>query len=204
MSVSSELLVAGFNDAVHDGQQVFRALLTAMSEPGKLQQPNLIAEGPGALNANSWQVALALLDADTPVWLSERLAADAAISSNLRFHCQSPQVDSPQHAAFALCDASDVPDITQLNMGSAEQPDRSTTLIVQVPAISNEPHWTLTGPGIATERQLRIGGLHSTFVEQLIASRQRFPMGIDCIFCSADTLVAVPRSTQIDINMGGR
>ncbi|WP_136681512.1 phosphonate C-P lyase system protein PhnH [Neptunomonas sp. XY-337] len=204
MSVSSELLVAGFNDAVHDGQQVFRALLTAMSEPGKLQQPNLIAEGPGALNAISWQVALALLDADTPVWLSERLAADAAIASNLRFHCQSPQVDSPQSAAFALCDASDVPDITLLNMGSAEQPDRSTTLIVQVPAISSEPHWTLTGPGIETERQLRIGGLSSTCVEQLIASRQRFPMGIDCIFCSTDTLVAVPRSTQIDINMGGR
>jgi len=196
-TVNSNALIAGFDDPVQHGQQVFRALLKAMSEPGTLIDLDLNLTTPGQLNNSTWQTLLSLLDADTRLWLSPGLSNDESITSNLRFHCQSPIIDDSKTAAFAVALADELPALTELDWGSAEYPDRSTTLIVQVPALSDEPHWALTGPGIESQKTARIAGLNDTFRQALINSRKRFPLGVDCIFCCGSKLLALPRSTQI-------
>lgn len=199
MAVVSDQLIAGFSDPVQDSQTLFRTLLKAMSEPGLIRQIEQPERAPGPLSLAGWAVALGMLDADTPLWLSRSLMQDSALSSNLRFHCQSPLTACAAEADFALALAAELPELASFNQGCAEYPDRSATLIIQVEGISDEPDWTLTGPGIESERGLTIGGLPQAFTEQLIASRRRFPLGVDCIFVCADQLVALPRSTQIRI-----
>jgi len=199
MAVVSDQLIAGFADPVQDSQSLFRALLKAMSEPGLIRQIDQIETAPGLLQPAAWAVALGLFDADTPLWLSRSLMQDSAVVSNLRFHCQAPLTERAAEADFALTVAAELPELAGFNQGCSEYPDRSVTLVIQVEAISNEPEWALSGPGIESERGLRIKGLPQTFTEQLIASRRRFPLGVDCIFVCADQLVALPRSTQIRI-----
>ncbi len=197
MAVVSHTLIAGFSDPVQQAQQVFRALLKAMSEPGTLVSCSHTDELPAGLNSASWQLSLSLLDADTQVWLSPSLAGSDAVTSNLRFHCQCPITDDVANADFIIADSSELPLLNDLNWGCAEYPDRSATLIIQVPALSNEPFWNLTGPGIKTSRDLRIAGLSEQFRGALIQSRKRFPLGIDTIYCCGETLAALPRTTQI-------
>lgn len=195
--VQSNTLIAGFSHPVQQAQQVFRALLKAMSEPGIQVTCRHSETVPAGLNRASWQVALSLLDADTRVWLSPSLAGSDAIISNLRFHCQCTITDDISTADFAIAEASELPLLSDLNWGCPEYPERSTTLIVQVPALSNEPFWHLTGPGIENSRDIRIAGLSDQYRSELIHSRQRFPLGIDTLYCCDETLVALPRTTQI-------
>lgn len=204
-AVRSDLLIPGFDDAVQDGQKVFRKVLTAMSEPGRIQTLDLTETGAGLLTQSSWQLALTLFDGDTRIWLSPTLVDDEAVVSNLRFHCQCPMVSEPSEADFVLALADELPVLKAFNWGCSEYPDQSTTLVVQIDgSIGNNPaadstgcKWLLTGPGIETERGLMIDGLTEEFCQDLINSRQRFPLGVDCVFCADDQLAALPRSTEI-------
>jgi len=197
MAVSSHELIAGFADPVQASQQVFRAALKVMSEPGTLVEVDYVEQAPKGLGLSTWQLALSLLDPDTRVWLSPTLAANDAVISNLRFHCQCPLVDNPFDADFVIAWHSELPLLAELNWGTAEYPDRSTTLLVQVPALSAEPFWTLSGPGIEHARSLRIAGLPDAFRAELIRSRQRFPLGIDTFWCCDNRMAALPRTTII-------
>ena len=168
-----------------------------MSEPGFITAPELLSQAPGQLDTATWELALSLFDTDTKLWLSPSLASDEAIITNLRFHCQMTLVEQPDEADFVLASHIDLPSLQQLNQGTPEYPDRSTTLIIQVPVISGEPDWQLSGPGIPDTRNLRLGGLPAIFRKELINSRSMFPLGVDCIFCCATQVVAIPRSTRI-------
>ena len=197
MSVSSHELIAGFTDPVSATQQVFRAALKAMSEPGTLLQLDYMEQAPNGLDLSTWQLTLSLLDPDTRVWLSPSLRANDAVTSNLRFHCQCPLVNKPAEADFAIALHSELPLLTELNWGTAEYPDRSTTLMVQVASLSDAPDWILSGPGIELTRTLQIGGLSEPFRSDLIHSRQSFPLGIDTFWCCGTQLAALPRTTRI-------
>ena len=193
----TDQLIEGFTDAVHQSQACFRSILKAMSEPGLIETLTIESHAPEGIEPASWALALTLFDADTRLWLSPSLATFDAISSNLRFHCQANIVTSSEDADFALCSASDIPALDQLNWGSPEYPDQSTTLIIQTSAISSEPQWQLSGPGIPDQRPLCIAGLTKQFQQELIASRRHFPRGIDCIFTCNNQLAALPRSTRL-------
>lgn len=197
MAVVSHTLIPGFSDPVQQGQQVFRGLLTAMSEPGRLIQTSMTDSQPEGMHNTTWQLALSLLDTDTAVWLSPSLKASDPVTSNLRFHCQCRFVDTPATADFAIANHDELPPLEDLNWGTAEYPDRSTTLVIQVPALSAEPFWRLTGPGIKSSRDLRIASLPEQFRSELIRSRERFPRGIDTLFCCDSRLTALPRTTTI-------
>jgi len=196
-TVDAGLLIAGFNDPVQQSQQLFRQLLTATSEPGGILPMVSTDSQPEGLNSASWSLALSLFDADVSVWLSPSLAAEASLVSNLLFHCQTRLVDEMDEADFAICNADELDSLKGFSFGTAEYPATSTSLIVQVPALSEEPFWTLSGPGIENKRALRVAGLSDNLRSELIASRNRFPCGIDCFFTCGDQLTALPRSTQI-------
>ena len=76
-------------------------------------------------------IALTLFDYDTPIWLDKPLMTSDAVKTFLRFHTGCPIVTEPVEAAFALVSApvSMIP-LASFNQGSAEYPDRSTTVIL--------------------------------------------------------------------------
>ncbi len=198
-TVDAGLLIGGFDDPVQQSQQLFRQLLTVTSEPGRIETVTATSQQPDGLNVASWALALSLFDADCTVWLSPSLAAQPSLISNLMFHCQTRLVEHADEADFAFCNAAELNSLQGFSFGSAEYPATSTSLIVQVPGLSGEPCWTLSGPGIETTRSVRVCGLSEPLQAELIDSRHRFPSGIDCFFSCADQLMALPRSTQITI-----
>ncbi len=78
----------GFADQVIDSQACFRAVLEAMSRPGRVQQLAAPPEIPPGLSPAAAAVLLTLVDADTPLRLSAGREAEAWV----RFHCGCPIV----------------------------------------------------------------------------------------------------------------
>ncbi|TXN62799.1 phosphonate C-P lyase system protein PhnH, partial [Methylobacterium sp. WL6] len=79
-------LARGFADPVHDAQGTFRTLMDALARPGRIGRLASDLYPPAPLTPELAAVALALTDADTPVWLDAPLAANPAVAAFLRFH----------------------------------------------------------------------------------------------------------------------
>ena len=186
-------LTPGFADPVPAAQSCFRALLEALSRPGRIQALGDLPEAPAPLAPAAAAALLTLADADTPVWTDAGPAAEAWI----RFHAGCPLVADPAAAAFLLATATP-PDFSMLDAGTEEEPHRSATLILQVAGLEAAPGWSLTGPGIEHRHRLQVGGAPPGFAAAWAANAARFPRGIDLILCAGDRLAGLPRTTSIE------
>lgn len=192
-------LAAGFADPVHDAQGCFRAVMNAMARPGT---PQVIETGglkpPAPLTPVAAAIALTLIDYDTPVWLDKPLMTSDAVKQFLRFHTGAPIVSEPVEAAFALVSAPvNMIPLASFNQGSAEYPDRSTTVILTGQSFADGPTVMFEGPGIKDTVLFRSGPVPPVFWDQVIANNRQFPRGIDLIFAGAREAAALPRSTRI-------
>lgn len=198
MTTADGMLLPGLADPVIDAQRIFRAVLDAMARPGTIVTLAPLPAAPAPLDAATAVVALALADRETAVWLGAT-ADSPAVRQHLRFHCGCPLAADPGQADFAIAtEPRALPPLDAFNLGSDEYPDRSTTLILQVPALTGGEAWTLTGPGIRDRMGLAIAGLAPGFRDQLVANAACFPRGIDVIFTSGIQLAALPRSTRLE------
>ncbi|MCG7362304.1 phosphonate C-P lyase system protein PhnH [Roseomonas sp. ACRSG] len=181
-----------FTDPVQDAQSCFRAVLEAMSRPGRIQVLEGALTPPAALHPSTAAVLLTLADAETPLHHDAGAEADAW----LRFHCGCP-VASAAEAAFVLA-VGQPPMLSSLAQGSDEEPERGATLVLQVPGLESGHGWRLTGPGIAQEHRLRVEGLPPGFLAEWRAQRAGFPRGVDIILCAGTRIAALPRGIRIE------
>lgn len=191
-------LETAFTLPVQDAQHSFRRLLKAMSEPGAIVALHQLKHGWQPLNVATTSVLLTLADNDTPVWISTALQNDI-VSQSLRFHTNAPLVEQPQQATFAV--ASDTISSEQLNTlceGSAVAPETSATLIVQVSSLSGGRMLRLTGAGIAEERMIA-PQLPSCILHELTERPHPFPLGVDLILTCGERLLAIPRTTHVEV-----
>lgn len=196
-AVIDEVKLPAWDYSVYASQATFRCVLDAMAEPGTVRALPVDATGPAPLDNAVTALCLTLLDFDTPLWRDEAVANDA-VASYFRFHCGCPMTDDPADAAFALIgDAAHI-DLSMFARGSMEYPDRSTTLFVQVPSLEDGPARTISGPGIAQARTLRVAGLAENFDAQWRANTEGFPLGVDIVFCCGGRIVGLPRTTRIE------
>lgn len=188
----------GFADPVFESQRVFRGVLDAMAQPGRVIALDGAPSNPAPLHPATIAIALALLDFETPVWL-DHAAGTAETVAHLRFHCGCPIVDDPARARFAIiADPGVMPQMDVFDAGTDEYPDRSATLIVQARTLSAGHGLRLTGPGIETEARLEVHGLAASFWEALRANHARFPRGLDVLLTAGASLAALPRTTWIE------
>ncbi|MBN9455420.1 MAG: phosphonate C-P lyase system protein PhnH [Bosea sp.] len=197
--MSDETMIApGFSDPVFQSQAAFRALLTALSEPGTLQQVAGEVPPPEGLTAATATALLTLADYETPVWLPEALRSGPA-GAWLRFHCGATVVDKPAEAAFAVIDGmADEPKLSAFNLGTDQFPDRSTTVIVQIAGLEGGPALTLAGPGIPGSRNIAPLGLRPGFTDELRENGALYPLGVDVLLAHGEGLIGLPRSTQVE------
>jgi len=182
-------LTGGFADPATDSARAFRAVLDAMARPGRIVTL-AGASAPAPASPALASVLLTLTDSTTPLHLAG--AHDTpALRDWLRFHTGAPIVPRDQ-AVFAVGTWEALLPLTDYPLGSAEYPDRSATLIVEMPALGNDGA-RLTGPGIATEARLSLPDL-----AEFRANAARFPLGLDFLFTCADRLAALPRSTRVE------
>ena len=192
--VASLALTPGFADPESDGQALFRAVLEAMSHPGRILRPACDLVPPKPFPALAGAVALTLCDAETPLWLDPRFAAAAGW---LRFHCGAPIVDAAEQATFAFLDGSALPeDMDRFPAGSALSPEDGATLVIAVEALGQGQEFILSGPGIDGEVLLSVSGLSPLFWQQRRQQVDLFPMGRDAILVASDGLVGLPRTTR--------
>jgi alpha-D-ribose 1-methylphosphonate 5-triphosphate synthase subunit PhnH len=187
----------GFEDAVTGAQSVFRAAMNAMARPGRRYAVRPAFYPPRPLTAPAAALILALCDFETAVWLDPPLAAEADVAAFLRFHSGARLVSAPSEAAYAVIgDPARMPLLEAFAQGSAEYPDRSATLVLQVADLRTSG-WRLEGPGIPGHALFSAAPLPADFAAQAEANRARFPRGVDILFTAGTEIAALPRSTRL-------
>lgn len=187
----STIDLPGFADPVAQSQATFRAVLEAMAHPGRVVALPVRAEAPAPLNAGAAAVALTLLDFETPVWLDVALSPAAPW---LQFHCGAPLV-TLDVARFAFCTA--LPPLAGCAQGSAEFPETSTTIVLQVAGLRRGRTLTLQGPGIAGHATLAVDGLPADLVVQWQENAALYPCGVDIVLVTDEAVAALPRTVRI-------
>lgn len=197
MNSTAQLLKPGFSDPVSQSQQVFRHVLDAMARPGTVETIDQCIEGPETLDLASTAVALALVDFETPLYLSPALSNEAA-ETYLKFHCGTRIVAETKDAAFAILSGAPE-DLGAFNTGTEEYPEQGITLIIQVETIRTNGPLTLTGPGIKDSAKLGLPDVPAQFWGQRAKLQRYFPRGIDLVFVSGAEMLALPRTTNVTL-----
>jgi alpha-D-ribose 1-methylphosphonate 5-triphosphate synthase subunit PhnH len=185
-------------DPVLAAQSAFRAALDAIAHPGSIVELPSAPDPIGAAAPATLALLLSLADGDTPVWLDPAARSDG-LPDHLRFHCGCPIVDDPARSAFALIvDAASCPPFDAFDPGTPEFPDRSTTLILQVAALSGDRGARLSGPGIESVARLDAAPLPADFWAWVAANNAGFPLGVDIFLAAERQVAALPRSVTVE------
>lgn len=187
-TLSGNTLSGGFTDAPTQAATAFRAALQAMARPGTIHRVAGAAP-PAPLSTAAGVLLLTLADRTTPVYLAG--AADTeAVRGWLAFHCGAPVV-APGDATFAVGRWEDLLPLGRFPIGDPAYPDRSATLIAELPVLTTDGP-TLTGPGIEQTATLSLPE-----TEAFRANRALFPLGLDIYFTAGDRIAGLPRSTNV-------
>ncbi|WP_224825186.1 phosphonate C-P lyase system protein PhnH [Cognatishimia sp. MH4019] len=186
--MEAQVLSGGFTDPAVQSAHAFRSVMEAMARPGTLHAVSG-AVPPAPLSAAAGAILLTLCDTDTPVFLAGAADCDA-VRSWLAFHTGAP-LAGPSHCMFALGTWDGLAPLSAYPIGTAEYPDRSATLIVELPELSTAGS-VLTGPGIKDKAALSLPE-----VQAFQANHALFPLGLDFIFTSGDHVAALPRSSEV-------
>ncbi len=187
--MDQSVMTGGFSDPSIQAAWGFRAAMNAMARPGDILAVQG-AQAPAPVSEAAAVLLLVLCDPDTPVWLAPSHDSDA-LRRWVAFHTGAPIVAARGEAAFALGTWDSLAPLRDYRIGSAEYPDRSATLIVEMDDLRAEGA-VLTGPGIR-----EVAGLNLPDVAAFRANRALFPLGLDFFFTCGDRLAALPRSTRV-------
>ncbi|WP_316158022.1 MULTISPECIES: phosphonate C-P lyase system protein PhnH [unclassified Bradyrhizobium] len=198
MAAAASDLQHGFADNVLSAQSTFRTVMEAMARPGNVRQVEVNVGRPSSLMPGAAAIALTLFDHDTPIWLDAPLAGTPEVGAWLKFHTGAPIVADAALASFALvAEPQALPSPSSFALGSAEYPDRSTTLILQVPSLSRGPALKLRGPGIDGATSLCATVAPVDLFERLSINEKLFPRGVDVVLVDGSSIVAIPRTTRL-------
>jgi len=182
-------LSGGFADTAREAARAFRASLDAMARPGTLQQVTG-ALPPAPLSPAAGALILTLADTTTGVHLAPSHDTPA-LRDWITFHTGAPFV-GPEAAVFALGTWEALQPLDRFPIGRADYPDRSATLIVELPALAASGA-RLTGPGIKEAAHLSLPE-----TEAFLRNAQLFPLGLDFFFTAGNQLAALPRTTKVE------
>ena len=178
----------GFADAPIEGAAAFRAAMSAMARPGRIERV-VGAAPPAPVSVAAGVLLLTLCDADTPLHLVGRIDTDA-VRAWVAFHTGAPLVARGE-AAFALGSWEALLPLESYRQGQPEYPDRSATLIVEMERL-DAAGATLEGPGIETQARFALPDPAA-----FRRNHALFPLGLDFFFTCGDRLAALPRSTRV-------
>jgi alpha-D-ribose 1-methylphosphonate 5-triphosphate synthase subunit PhnH len=195
--IAASSLAPGLADPSHDAQRLFRDILEAFSHPGRIVALPRAPKAVGPLSQAATAFVLTLVDRDTPLWLAPEFATQA-VTDFVRFHAGASIVPNEADALFAVLTPDRTPLLDGFAIGSDPYPDRSATLVIEVPSLTSGPARHLRGPGIDGRAPFTVGGLPSSFADEWKANHALFPCGIDLVFTAGAELLALPRSIIVE------
>lgn len=186
--MDTQALSGGFANAPFQSATAFRSIMNVMARPGRIE--TLTGAAPTSeLSTAAGVLLLTLCDPETPVYLAGKHDCPE-VRDWLRFHTGAPLVGADK-AMFAIGTWEALLPVTQYPIGTAQYPDRSTSLIVEMEAHSSRGA-VLTGPGIETQTQFDLPA-----IEPFQLNAALFPLGNDFYFTAGDQIAALPRTTKI-------
>jgi alpha-D-ribose 1-methylphosphonate 5-triphosphate synthase subunit PhnH len=186
--MQAQTLSGGFADPAIASADAFRQVMNAMARPGTIHTITGAAP-PAPLSPATGTVLLTLCDPDTPIHLAGPLDCDA-VRTWVAFHTGAPVV-GPSHCMFAIGGWEDLVPLNAYQIGTAQYPDRSATLIVQAERLEANGA-VLSGPGIKDTHSLALPE-----IEAFQQNAAHFPLGLDFIFTCGDHVAALPRTTIV-------
>jgi len=189
MDMDAAALSGGFADTAREAARAFRASLDAMARPGTLHDVTG-ALPPAPLSPAAGALVLTLADTTTGLHLAPSHDTPAPRGWTT-FHTGAPLV-GPEPAVFALGTGDSLQPLDRFPIGRADYPDRSATLIVEMPSLEASGA-RLTGPGIKDAAQLSLPE-----TEAFVQNAKLFPLGLDFFFTAGSSLAALPRTTKIE------
>jgi alpha-D-ribose 1-methylphosphonate 5-triphosphate synthase subunit PhnH len=195
--MTAAVLENGFADRPRQSAVAFRVALDALARPGRVGAVSG-AIPPDGLSVAAGVLLLTLADAETPLWLPERLrkGPHGGAAEWLRFHTNAPLAARRGQAMFAVGGWDELLPLEDWPVGEPAYPDRSATLIVEVAALEGGRVMDLSGPGIDCRSRLA-PVLPQGAAAALAANAARFPLGLDFYFTAGARLAGLPRSTRI-------
>lgn len=187
--MQAQSLKGGFTEAPVQAARAFRAVLEAMARPGRIETVSG-ATPPAPLSPAAGTLLLTLADPETPVYLAPSHDLPD-VRDWITFHTGAP-LTGPQEAVFAVGQWSALLPLQAYRIGLSEYPDRSATLIVEMPEVKPGAH-ILSGPGIRDR-----ASLHLPAVTPFQDNARLFPLGLDFYFTAGDKLAALPRTTKVE------
>lgn len=170
-------------DEIRDNA-AFSAVMWAMARPGTVQD----LPEPGLE-----PVIRALVDREC-----RASADDPATEAMLRDTGASLVPEAlADHVCLSLGGDTGLERFLRLSSGDALYPETGATVLARA-VIGTGPGLRLSGPGIATTVGLRLGGLHPGLWPAR-ARLCRYPLGVEMIFIDGARLVALPRSTNVEV-----
>ncbi len=170
-------------DEIRDNA-AFSAVMWAMSRPGSVQ--DLPEPGFDC-------VLRALVDRECRAF-ADNPATEALLRS---LGASLVPVSLADHACLSLGDAEGLKRFARTAPGDALYCDTGATVLSRA-LIGEGPALRLSGPGIQTTCDLRLGGLTPGLWETR-ARLCRYPQGIEMILVDGARLVALPRSTKVEM-----
>lgn len=180
----------GFGNPPVSAAHAFRAAMGAMARPGQLQEIAGVTP-PEGVSVAAGSLLLTLCDPETGVYLAPDVDSEA-LRGWLAFHTGAPIVVAEQ-ADFALGGWQELQPLSRFRIGTAEYPDRSATLIVEMGCL-DVPNAVLNGPGIKDAARMQLPEFAA-----FQANAALYPLGLDFFFTSGSQIAALPRSTQITV-----
>ncbi|MEZ5713748.1 MAG: phosphonate C-P lyase system protein PhnH [Paracoccaceae bacterium] len=182
-------LGGGFADPAVESARAFRAALSALARPGRIETVTG-ASAPAPVSGAAAALLLTLCDGETPLYLAPGHDG-REVRDWIAFHIGAPLV-GPEAAQFALGRWAALQPVTRFAVGTPEYPDRAATLIVELDGLEAGGA-KLTGPGIEAEAHLPLPET-AAFRD----NRALFPLGWDAYFTCGDRLAGLPRSTRVE------
>jgi alpha-D-ribose 1-methylphosphonate 5-triphosphate synthase subunit PhnH len=176
-------------------QRLFRALMQAMSNPGMIVP---VEKQPETTLLQS--ICETLLDHEVLLAVVGQ-GVDTNFINDIRMFCACRCVPIENADYVVVFGGSSGGQLINISVGTPEQPDRGATVIYPVDHLNarGRVKITLNGPGIRKESEIFLDGVDAQELELARQLNSRFPLGIDLLFCDSESVLALPRSTRMEI-----
>ncbi|MEA1869422.1 MAG: phosphonate C-P lyase system protein PhnH [Euryarchaeota archaeon] len=187
-------------DVIFDSQRIFRSLLDAMANPGRIiTLPDIRIETP-ATNRHPLLLLMTLLDHEVNFYVMG--GAQTQVTEYLKTNTGSKESRLENSDFILVYDGSSHGLIQSARVGTLEYPDESATVIYDIDSIGyggEDILLELSGPGIADKRRIGVSGIEQTEIGDVLAM-QDYPLGLDLIFSdNAGRIACIPRSTTMKV-----
>jgi alpha-D-ribose 1-methylphosphonate 5-triphosphate synthase subunit PhnH len=188
-------------DVIFDSQRIFRSLLDAMANPGRIITLPKIGIEITAANMYPLLLLMTLLDHEVSFCVLDN-GAQTQVIEYLKTNTGSKESRLENSDFILVYGGSSHGLIQSARVGTLEYPDESATVIYDIDSIGDDGGdvlLELSGPGIADKRRIGASGIEQNEIEDVLAMRD-YPLGLDLIFSDrAGRIACIPRSTTMGV-----